>query len=382
MTKNLTVIKHEKLYGAESIGSILLAIILRCLMIPFTNYDTDGYIRWYDYIATHGISNALGTNFAIYTPPYLYLLSLATLAEQFIPALVAIKVIPILFDLINAGIIYKILRLKYPAGYAPTFAMSIFLLAPTVMLNSAFWGQIDSLYTCLLLLATYCILTERPISAMLAFGISISIKAQAIFLAPFLLLMAFKKKIPWYAFGLIPLTYLAMMLPAIFAGRSVADVTTIYLTQANTMQIPSVNSPNWYIFVPQSAYSVSTRIGFGVAILVLGIWVTIYSRRNFALHAETLLVAALASVALTPLLLPKMHDRYFYPADVLSLALALYVPRVWFVPLAYQIISLLAYSIFLFGVSPQEPLVFATVLNTALIAHILWMQHRTFTLAK
>lgn len=380
--KNFTLMKHEQHSSAGAIGLILLAIILRCLMIPFTNYDTHGYIRWYDYIATHGISNALGTNFAIYTPPYLYLLSLATLTEQFIPKLVAIKVIPILFDLINTVMIYKILRLKYPAGYIPTLAASMFLLAPTVMLNSAYWGQIDSLYTCFLLLATYCILTERPIPAMLAFGISMSIKAQAIFLAPFLLLMAFKKKIPWYAFGLIPLTYLAMMLPAIFAGRSVVEVTTIYLNQANAMQIPSVNSPNWYIFVPQSAYSVSTLIGFGVAILVFGIWVAIYSRRNFALHTETLLVAALASVALMPFLLPKMHDRYFYPADVFSLALALYLPRLWFVAITYQIISLLAYSIFLFGVSPQEPLVFATILNTAIIAYILWKQHRTFTLEK
>ena len=382
MSKNFTLMKREKLYRAGTVGLTLLAITLRCLMIPFTNYDTDGYARWYDYIATHGVSNALGTNFAIYTPPYLYLLSFATLAEQFIPALVAIKVIPILFDLINALIIYKILRLEYTAGYFPAFAASIFLLAPTVMLNSAFWGQIDSLYTCFLLLATFCILTERPIPAMLAYGISMSVKAQAIFLAPFLILMAFKKKIPWHAFGLIPLTYLAMMLPAIFAGRSVADVTTIYLGQANAMQIPSVNSPNWYIFVPQSAYSVSTLIGFGVAILALGIWVAIYSHRNFALHTETLLVAALASVALTPFLLPKMHDRYFYPADVFSLALALYVPRFWFVPLTYQVISLAAYSVFLFGVPPQEPLILGTILNTAIIAHILWIQHRTFTLEK
>lgn len=372
--------KHEKLYSIGTVFLILLAIILRYLMIPFTNYDTNGYMRWCDYIAVHGMSKALGANFAIYTPPYLYLLSLATLVEQFIPKLVAIKVIPIIFDLINAGIIYKIVRLKHPAGYIPALAVAIFLLAPTVMLNSAFWGQIDALYTCFLLLTTYYILTERPILAMIMYGISTSIKAQAIFLAPFLLLMGFKKKIPWYAFWLVPLTYLAMMLPAIAVGRSVIDVMTVYLNQAGTLQIPSFNSPNWYIFVPQSTYLITTPIGFGIAIFAIGAWVYIYSHRSFEIQKETILFAALVSVALTPFLLPKMHDRYFYPADAFSIVLALSIPNLWFVAVTYQAISLLAYSIFLFGVPPQEPLVLATVLNTAIVVYILRKQHRMFKL--
>ena len=36
------------------------------------------------------------------------------------------------------------------------------------------------------------------------------------------------------------------------------------------------------------------------------------------------------SVALVPFLLPKMHDRYFYPADIFSLLAAFYMPEFGF----------------------------------------------------
>src|SRR5687768_16374589 len=104
--------EHWKSY-IPVMGLIGLAVVLRLLLIPFTNYDTDGYFRWYDFIVRNGIRSALGQNFAIYTPPYIYLLSLVTLGKSLISKIVAIKLIPIFFDLVNAFIIFKILHLKY-----------------------------------------------------------------------------------------------------------------------------------------------------------------------------------------------------------------------------------------------------------------------------
>jgi Gpi18-like mannosyltransferase len=127
-----------------------LSFVVRLLRLPFTNYDTDGYSRWYDFIVQHGIRSALGQNFAIYTPPYLYLLSLATLTQNVLPKIVAIKLIPMVFDLANALLIFRILRLKYSVGKIPYLGASVFLVAPTVVMNSALWGQIDSIYTCFL----------------------------------------------------------------------------------------------------------------------------------------------------------------------------------------------------------------------------------------
>jgi hypothetical protein len=42
-------------------------------------------------------------------------------------------------------------------------------------------------------------------------------------------------------------------------------------------------------------------------------------------------------------LLPKMHDQYFYPADVFSFMAATLVPEIWFIPILFQISSGAAY---------------------------------------
>jgi hypothetical protein len=43
-----------------------------------------------------------------------------------------------------------------------------------------------------------------------------------------------------------------------------------------------------------------------------------------------------------------MHERYFYLADVLSVVLAFYRPRLWYLPLIVQASSFLSYVPFLF----------------------------------
>ena len=53
--------------------------------------------------------------------------------------------------------------------------------------------------------------------------------------------------------------------------------------------------------------------------------------------------SATVSLMLAPFLLPKMHDRYFFAADLCSIALAFIIPRLWFVPVGLQISSTLAY---------------------------------------
>jgi Gpi18-like mannosyltransferase len=55
------------------------------------------------------------------------------------------------------------------------------------------------------------------------------------------------------------------------------------------------------------------------------------------------------SLLLVPFFLPKMHERYFYPADVLSVAYAFFFPEQFFIPIGMILISLFAYQPFLFG---------------------------------
>jgi len=356
---------------------ILLGIWLRYAGLGFISIDMKGFLfNWYDEMVLAGFSS-LGKAFSNYTPPYLYLLGLAA-SLSFLPKIVAIKLISILFDLINAVVVYKILELKYPQKIFALLGSAGFLLLPTILLNSAYWGQADAIYTCFLLVCIYFLLTERPLLSMISFGISFSFKAQSIFLLPFLVLYTIKKRTPWFYFGVVPGIYFLMMIPAMAAGRSFWDLITIYLNQVNSYRYLTLSSPNLYVFIPNDLYDISVKIGTLVTVLVIGAWVSIYTRRIKTHSLEVMVICALASVALVPFFLPKMHDRYFYPADILSLLTAFYVSGAWTLALGYQIISGMVYVIFL--LFPQmEPfketiLISAAMINTFLMGTLLFMQ--------
>lgn len=360
-----------------------LAIGLRLASFPNQNIDTRGYLNWYSQIEVRGFA-ALADDFSVYTPPYLYLLWLATWVRGVLPPLTAIKLIPVLFDALSAFAVFKLVRLKFPQGQVPWLAAAGFLLLPTVLLNSAYWGQIDSLYTSFLLLCVYFLLTERPAPAMLMLGLSLSIKAQAIFLFPFLAVLFLKKRIPWLTLLIPPLVFVVSILPAVWAGRPFMEALTIYLSQSGEFQQVSMHAPNLYSFaVGHPTWRQPIYYG-GLALTaaVLGGWILVYARRRFALTLRLVLLTALVSAALTPFLLPRMHDRYFYPADNLSYVLAFFAPSYWYVALGYQVISSLVYALFLFRMTDQQNQFFlltAILLNTGMVAYLLirqWLETR------
>ena len=353
----------------------VFGLILRVLFLPANTIDMKVFnLKWYDYIVAHGIQDAMGDEFANYTPPYLYLLSLATLTRTFIPSLTAIKLIPIIFDLFNASLVYQIVKTKFGSGIETWLAAALVWLLPTVVINGSFWGQVDALYTCFLLLSLLCILNEKPIGAILAFSVSFSIKAQAVFFLPFLALLFFKQKVRWQYFLLIPLVYFLMMLPAALAGRSLSSLALAYVTQGGTFTQASMNAATPYFLLPQSAYRMSLLAGIPLAGILLLIWVLYYGIKQYAISPKLIVASALVSLALTPYLLPKMHDRYFYPADVLSLVAVFFAPELWFVPIVYQMISLLSYSPFLFSADPQAVIPIALMMNTLVLGFLLWKQ--------
>lgn len=359
-----------------------LSAALRWASLPANNVDMIGYLKWYDQISARGL-DALSGEFSVYAPPYLYLVWLATLTRGFLDPIVALKLIPIAFDLLSAFAVYKIVRLKYPEGTIPLLASAILLLLPTVLVNSSFWGETDALYTSLLLLCVYFLLSEHPFHAMLAFGLAFSFKAQPAFLIPFLIVLAFKRRIPWRYFLIPPLTYVLMILPAVAAGRPFLDALTIYVSQAGTFDVPSMHAPNLYSLIIYPPYFVdwglALRGGFAAAAIAISVWVFVYARKKYELSQRTMILSALACLTLVPFVLPKMHDRYFYPADVLSLAFAFYYPSYWFVPLLFQAASGIVYYIFLVPVDPARfnPLFAAAATFTSLALVVLLVrQHR------
>jgi Gpi18-like mannosyltransferase len=363
---------------------IVLGIGIRIFMLPVISMDMKVYlIPWYDYIATHGVWQSLGNEFSNYTPPYLYLLSLATFTNGFLPKITAIKLISILFDFLNAYFIFRIVKLQVHKEYIPLIAAALFLCLPTIAMNSSAWGQADSIFTCLILISLLYLLQDKPLPALISFGVAIAFKAQAVFIFPFLLLLTIQKRIPWKYYLVVPIVYITLMIPTLFAGRTVSSVLGVYLVQAETFKSLSMKAPNWYLFISNDLYTPVLYIGIVITVISTLLWAIGYAIRIKDMDRETMIFCATVSVAMIPFLLPKMHERYFYLMDVFTFILVFYIPRIWIPVIGSQLVSGMTYFVFLV-ISPQKPpsqlgavfLILAVFFNTFLIGYLLWGQYK------
>lgn len=339
--------------GIAIIG-IGLAILIRLPLLDFKSSDFYNSLKpWYLTIHSLGFS-AFKTNFTTYNPPYLYLLYIIARTFPDIDKVLAIKIPSLITDFICAYFVYKIVKLKYPTNSFATLSAFVFLYTPTVILNSAFWGQADVLFTAPLLATLYFLMTKKNTLAFIAFGVSLSFKLQALFLAPLLIGLLLRKKVSWKLFFLIPLVLFIAVIPAWIAGRPLSELIGVYLYQTQQYQLLAMTAATAYTWIPDTGltqkYFTFTGVVFAASLSFI-FSILIYKSKAKLTNA-LLLKLALLSVLFVPFFLPKMHDRYFYPADVLSIIFAFYFPEYFFVPVTIIVSSFFAYQSTLFLVIP------------------------------
>lgn len=362
------------------IGILLLALSLffRFEILGLKNGDVLRIRGWYDFLLQNGYKGLADGEFSNYPPAYLYLLYFATLFYKWVDPFIAIKLIPTAFDIISLAAVYKIARTKYE-GDKPFLLASIFFLLPTVMYNSSGWGQIDSTYGSFLLVCFYFLLTERPFWAMAAFGLGFSFKAQAIFVLPFLGILFLRKGIRWYNFLVVPLIYIILAIPTVIIGRSWESVLLLYVGQANQFTELARYVPNLYILLVGAPLHPAFEIGMGLFAVSMLTWAWVNWKAKPPVTPDQLALTALASAALVPFLLPKMLDRYFYPADLFSYVAAIFIPELWFFPMLFQASSGMVYTIFTLGYPPLLALPGALI-NTVLVIFIVRRQIKSLNL--
>ncbi|KUN84594.1 glycosyltransferase 87 family protein [Streptomyces griseoruber] len=341
---------------------VATALAARVFLLPYQSGDFITFLDpWYRHLESHGGFAALADpGFSDYNVPYLYLL--AGLTYLPVSALAGIKWISILSDLALAYCAFRIVaRLRPASAWAAYGAAAAVLLLPTVVTNSGWWGQCDSVYTVFLLGGIHQLLSRRPWWACAFFGIALAVKFQAVFLFPFLLVMVVLGRVPWRSLLAIPGAYLALDVPALLLGADPWRLLTVYARQTGTYQLLSLHAPSVYEFVsvPGDTGPVRTAgvlvAGVVVTALVgLTAW-TLRSGRSGApdpapatpglTDTRIVLLAACSSV-LVPFLLPSMHERYFYLADVLTVVAAFVLPRqLWYVPVLVQLASFGSYLV-------------------------------------
>jgi Gpi18-like mannosyltransferase len=342
------------LEAAFLIAAIGVAVAVRISLLSFKSVDFFNYTKvWYNALKDAGFG-AFGQGFSNYNLPYLYLLYGVVRLLPNLPAVVATKVPSLAADFVAAFYAYRIVGLRFRSPPFPALAGFAILFAPTVILNSAFWGQADAVYGGILLAAVYYMLRRKHWLSMLLFGAALALKAQAVFLLPVVAALFLRGRIPWRHALLVPTVMLVSLVPAAIAGRPIAELLLIYPAQAGQYQQLTMHAPSALAWIPDTGRFYPYFYPASIVVALAGIlaFIVAMQRSPSQLTDSLLLEMALISTMLLPFLLPKMHERYFYLADLLSIIIAFYQTRFYFVPVAMISISFFAYQPTLFGTEP------------------------------
>ena len=383
------LVEHRRILIA--VVGVLAALALRYPFLPIETHDYRFSLsRWYAFIIENGYFAALQYDFSNYNVPYLYLLAAMAALLPGLHSLVAIKAISMFFDFALAYFVYKCVEHGHRdsatrKSTVPILAGLATLFAPTVVLNSAAWAQADAIYTTFLVACLYFLLAGRQAVALIAFGLAVSFKAQAVFLAPLFLWLIARGRLRWRHLAWVPLVYLATAAPAGFVGRPWGDLLSIYVRQADVSPFLSMNFPNLYVWIPDQYYD-WWPLGVVFAVCVVLLMAVVVYRSAARITAELTVFLAAYSALVVPYLLPKMHDRYFFPAEIIAIVLAFYLPRYWYAPVVVSAVSILLYARYLtWRVGSNDPYIHYVPLEllafipTVLIAVLSWQLYMKLT---
>ena len=356
-------------------GLILAAMVLRGLCMDHETLDYKDFLSiWVRRMREQGGFAALRWSIGNYNVPYLYFLALFSYSS--VRDLYLIKLLSIFFDVMLAWAVMRTVYCFTDDFRKVLAAFFVTLFLPTVVLNGAYWGQCDSIYGAFAVWSVYFALKNKPIASVCMIALSFAFKLQAVFLMPVFLIYLFARKIKWWHLVFFPVTYVLTALPAIALGRPAKSTLLLYLNQAGTVGGGlNYNSPSMYAFL-RGAENTETLSKVGIvaafAFLLL-LYLFCFLRRRLLDNRALLLCSLLVCVAV-PFLLPHMHDRYFFIADVLSVALAFALVKLIHVPVLVSFASLMGYHAYLIGRwfldKPQSMAWGATALLIALLSLI------------
>ena len=327
-----------------TLATCLVAIVLRAQYIDFHSFDFDCYTGWIDHIRKSGLSKAYGESISNYAPLQNYFLGLLDALLGNPPSIYVIKGLSFIGEGFAAYWTYRITALYYqnkPDSLMPLFSVAALLVCPSVITNGSITGQCDIWLAAFMLAALYYSMRRRSIMALVYGSLAFSFKPQSVFMAPLLLILVLRKDISWKYLWIIPAVYLAVCIPAWLEGRSMEDLLTIYWSQIGGYL--NYNAGNPYAYFYDSEDIVLIRIGGQVFAICIAVWLVVisYIRWKAPINPQDCILMATLFATIIPYMLPGMHDRYFFMADIFSLAWACMRPRWFILPILLQSASLM-----------------------------------------
>lgn len=332
----------------------LLALIIRYKLIGFASGDFVLFLKpWFEELQAGGGFQALAHYPGDYNAPYMTILALLTYLP-FSP-LVSIKLFSIAFDIFLALSVAWLVHIlsagKKNRKFLTALAYIVTLLIPSVILNSGYWGQCDAVYGTFAVLALCWLFKKRYTYAFICLGIAFAFKLQIIFILPiFVVLYIKEQKFSIFHFLIIPLVNFALCLPAIFAGKPLTELLTVYFNQTQTYSNAlTSNLINIYsIFEADPTYWNLAGILITLGVCALALFWIIQRKVKFDTH-EKIFVTTLWFIIIITFLMPGMHERYLFVGEVLAVAYYLIYRKNGAMVLTINLYALVTYASYLNG---------------------------------
>jgi Gpi18-like mannosyltransferase len=347
------------------------ALLVRAACLDHRTNDYDAFLsHWVSYLRAHGGFSSLATLPSDYNVPYLYLLSF--FAALPLRDLYLIKFASVAADVLLAFAVCALGRRLGVGDERRLALLALVLMAPTVWLNSAFWAQCDAMYTLFVVLCLHFIVGKRPGAAMSMAGLALAFKLQAVFFFPVLAILLFRRRIRWVHALWCPGAFFAVSLPALFVGRPLVSLFSVYYTQMNQYsQYLNLNAPSLFAWLPDTAPTAPFFMA-GIACAALFALFLFYRFSDPAQPLPDRSLAALSFLCCVglPWMLPSMHERYFYMADVFSLLYVMLQPRRWYLAPLTLYASYAGYHAYLFQAYLPFSMWLPALLLLPVVAHL------------
>lgn len=330
----------------------LFALGLRIKLYPIESADYFGFLAdWMAQIKSIGAWKSLGKEISNYTAPYMCLMSLVS---GFDNSLYALKTISVIFDYIASIAIFLLVYELTHNTRKAVLSMAIVLLSPAVILDGAYWCQCDIIYCTFILYALVCFFKGKSVPCMVFLGAALAFKLQTVFILPFIIIMWLKKQknISLLDLAYVPFVFIIFQLPAIFAGKPIADALLVYFKQASQYPWGTLEYPNIYALMDElietnhHMYEVGPA-GNYLAIILLGVVAYYIYTKNVSIDNNLTITIALFTVAIILYTMPHMHDRYGFLIDLLAIVYAVLRPKRLPIAAGFMLVSVLTYMPYL-----------------------------------
>ena len=305
-----------------------------------------------------------------------------------------VKMSDVVFDIVAAVTTFRIVYEMTGDNKKSMLSMGVMLVVPTMLLNSAAWAQNDAIYTSFLLLSFLSLIREKDIRTWIYFAISFCWKQQAIFFLPVLIIAWLRGKTKLRYILFVPAMYVLVMIPAAIAGAMVPDQVTvdinslvdtgnvswvtdfavtgdsltlnpvgrtfgsllgIYKNQVSMFSRLTMNYPNIYTIVysdvSNSIRQLIITCGEFVTVMLLAVLAYYLYNKKFKDDKVFYLTLTVFVSQLVVYVLPCMHERYGYVAEIFAFIYGMFGFRRLCVAILLQSITLVTYTRFLWGAS-------------------------------